>query len=211
MPLVLEKETKVQSHIMVWKINESENELRNLVDLNSYELLELDKTTHPQKRLEFLSGKICIQSIVRKLGVSYQGIIKDKYGKPHLNKLSYPISVSHSFPFACAILSRKQEVGIDIEVPKEKLRTISKKYLNQDELGDSEGILERLCIQWSAKESIYKEYGKKKLIFKDNINVMLGKDPYLEGLKASTLISGIEKKYTLAVEKLEDHILCYTI
>jgi len=211
MPKIFEKDTQAQSHLMVWKIEEDEKTLHQYLLLNYHEELEFKKTSHPQKKLEYLSGKICIASIVNKLGLPYDGIKKDEFGKPHLINLPFHISVSHSFPFACAILSKVKPVGIDIEVPREKLRVISEKYLNKAELEDSNGNLEKLCIQWSAKESIYKEYGKKKLIFKENIKVMLGKDPYLNGLKAKTLISGSEKNYSLTVVKLEDHILCYTL
>ena len=210
MPEIFKKETPARKFIKGWKITEDLAELRESLFLNEREINEFEKITHPQKQLEFLAGKTCIQNLVNEQQAEYKGAWKDEHGKPHLVELPMQISISHSFPFAIAILSTDGPVGIDIELPREKHQVISRKYLNESELNESGNNLEKLCIQWSSKEAVYKEYGKKKLIFKENIRVEFRDNYFSDGIIARLLLDNTMKEFKIGVDRIEDHIICYT-
>jgi 4'-phosphopantetheinyl transferase len=211
MPVNHFSHTPAPSKFAVWSIDEEENQLMSQSYLTDNELNELSEITHPQKRLEFLAGKLCVKLLVNKTSYNYYGIIKDEFGKPHLIDQSIHISISHSFPLACAILDLQKPVGIDLEKPKSNLMTIAPKFLNEKEFVNADMDLDRLCILWSAKEAIYKEYGRKKLIFKDNIEIEPFEMTDEVQLKGKLIMNGIIKYYDLRIEKINDHIICYTL
>src|SRR5690606_10777059 len=96
-------------------------------------------------------------------------IKKDDCGKPHLLNCKYHMSMSHSNGFAAVILNKNESVGIDIEQVHEKIRRIEKKFLSDEEKLAASDNLEMLCMYWSAKEVLYKIYGRKKLELKKDL------------------------------------------
>jgi phosphopantetheinyl transferase len=72
-------------------------------------------------------------------------------------------------------------VGIDIEMPVEKLRRIRHKFLKEEEMSrfpslQGESELEMLTRLWSAKEAVFKWYGLGKLDFRDDMPLFPGKN-----------------------------------
>ena len=66
------------------------------------------------------------------------------------------------------------EVGIDIEMQRDKILRIAHKFTPVSEyrtLANTEAVIRKLTIVWGAKESLYKIYGEKGLSFLDHINV----------------------------------------
>jgi 4'-phosphopantetheinyl transferase len=128
--------------------------------------------TRDQKRLEWLAGRATIKSLAENLGLQYGGVRKDEFGKPRLFNHPHHISLSHSYPYVVAQIDLTHSVGIDLEQPKEKLRNIAHRVFNQDEVKDAGDNLVKLCIYWCAKESLYKIYGKRNLLFTDHLRIM---------------------------------------
>jgi 4'-phosphopantetheinyl transferase len=152
----------------LWKITELESDLQD--KLNAVDSIP-ENITHPNKRLEFLCGRLLAKILLEYRGYTYAGITKDHHGKPYYKHHTPQLSLSHSFPYAAAILHKKNQVGIDIEQPKSKLLKIAPRILNTSELLDA-GINEtKLCVYWCAKESLIKVYGKKDLIFATEISI----------------------------------------
>jgi 4'-phosphopantetheinyl transferase len=77
--------------------------------------------------------------------------------------------LSHSFPYVGVLMDRYFPAGIDLEQPKDKLLRIAARIHHQDELKDAGMDLTKHCIYWCAKESLVKWYGKKDLIFAENM------------------------------------------
>lgn len=152
----------------LWKVNETETELVRL--LGGKEAVP-DTLTHPQKRLEFLGGRVIIQHLLQHLGYDYQGIDKDEHGKPSPRGHALHLSLSHSFPYVAAIVDALGTVGIDLEQPKDKLLRVAGRVLHADELRDAGSDVVKHCIYWCAKEAMLKIYGKKDLIFAENLLV----------------------------------------
>ena len=189
----------------IWNVTESATEL-------SYAAMEScpEEIVSLQKRLEWLAARALLRSMLDNIGIQYYGIRKNEFGKPFLKEHSHHISLSHSFPYVVAQIDKQQEVGIDLEQPKEKLRTIARRVFSKDEVSDAANDIVKLCIYWCAKESLYKIYGKRNLIFTDHLQVMpfvLSESGRLIG---KILLPDIEMICHLRYLIKEDFVIVYT-
>lgn len=165
----------------VWQIDESEDDLMPMIFPSDSCPEEI---ANPRKRLEWMAGRALLKKLVEESGLVYQGIAKDEFGKPFLNGLAHPISLTNSFPFVAAQIHPDQQVGIDLEQPRPKLFDVMKRVLTQQEWHDGANNLRKLCIYWCAKEALYKIYGKRSLIFTEQILIKpfsMGDKGTLEG------------------------------
>src|SRR5688500_8638880 len=97
--------------------------------------------TNVQKRCEWLSGRILVREMMQAMGLTYQGVTKDNYGKPFPAGYPYQLSLSHSYPYVGALIDKVESVGIDLEQPKKKLLNIASRVLHPSELEDAENDL----------------------------------------------------------------------
>jgi hypothetical protein len=86
-------------------------------------------------------------------------------GKPVLRQSGLDLSFSHSENITVCQLSPSISCGIDIQHYREKILRVKDKFLNAAELLFSESMSEKeqiplLTAMWSAKEVLYKMYGK---------------------------------------------------
>lgn len=150
----------------LWHIRESEAELIDLI--GEFETIP-PTITHEQKRLEFCVGRVLAKTLLEKLSVKFEGIIKDEFGKPFFRNNSYHLSLSHSYPYVGALIDKNKSVGIDVEQIKSKLLKIAPRVLHPTELKDAGDNEIKHCIYWCAKEALVKIYGKKDLVFAENL------------------------------------------
>src|SRR5690606_26313429 len=78
-----------------------------------------------------------------------------------------------------AYLHPLTSVGIDLEQPTPKLLKIASRIHAGEELQDAGTDPEKHCIYWCAKEVMVKVYGKKDLIFSENLRIL----PFLKEKK----------------------------
>lgn len=150
----------------LWKIEESEETLRHLTSE-----IAPQEIKHPEKRLEYLAVRALIKKLLLVWGTDFKGLTKNEYGKPFLKNLNFHVSLSHSFPYVTAILDKEKTVGIDLEHSKAKLLKIAPRMLHSGEYEDAGKDITKLCVYWCAKEAMLKVYGKKDLIFAENLLV----------------------------------------
>jgi len=150
----------------LWRITEDEKSLAQEID--AHEQVS-DTVTNPQKRLEWLAGRVATKAVMKSLQRTFQGITKDEFGKPYLTGYDLQLSLSHSFPYVAVLIDEKGSVGIDLEQPKEKLLRIALRVHHESELMDLGTDIVKHCIYWCAKESLIKLYGRKDLTFAENM------------------------------------------
>ncbi|GJM27865.1 MAG: hypothetical protein DHS20C17_05000 [Cyclobacteriaceae bacterium] len=203
MPLQRLHSVDNQSFWALWKIEESQDELWQLLN-GASEPLELKQIHHPQKKLEWLASRLVIQSLVESMQTTFSGIYKDAFGKPHLYRLPFHISIAHCFPFAVAALHKNCSIGIDIEQPRKKLLGIRDRFLNSREAQVAGNDLDLLCKFWTGKEVLYKIYGRKKLIFKEHMHIDL--DPVdKQRLSGQITFEEFKKNYSIQTDYIEGH------
>jgi 4'-phosphopantetheinyl transferase len=155
----------------IWRIAEDEQAL--LDQVKDYESIS-ETITHPEKRLEFIAGRVLARNLLESLGKSFEGVTKDVFGKPFFKQNTYQLSLSHSFPYVAALADIRKSVGIDLEQIKTKLLKIGPRVLHPLELQDAGNDETKHCIYWCAKEALVKIYGKKDLVFSEHLFI----DPF---------------------------------
>ena len=168
MPLFYQHNINHSTKLAVWKITEPEIFFLEKVSVQK-------EITHPHKRLQHLAGRYLLQILYP--GFPFELIEIDQSQKPLLSNGKLHFSISHCADFAAAIISEEKSVGIDVELVTPKIESIKNKFLSENELQ----LIAKKCFEikttdyelltlcWSAKESIFKWYGKGNVDFKKNM------------------------------------------
>lgn len=155
----------------LWEITESVETLNAQLPPTIHDTQYLASVTHEGKKAESLAVRVLAKHMLHAWDYAYRGIIKDQHDKPYLADLPVHLSISHTSSYAAVIMHKHQEVGIDIEFIKEKLLKVAHKFLNDQEYEDAGNDLQKLAVYWSAKEVLYKKYGRRQLSLKEEINI----------------------------------------
>lgn len=168
MPLFYQYIINSTTKLGIWEIEEDENFFLKKVPLQQ-------SITHPHKRLQHLAGRFLLQYLFPDF--PHEEIIIADTKKPYLPNEQYHFSISHCGNYAAAIVSSTHRVGIDIEIPTEKVKRIAHKFIHESEkffLTSHELSTtnhELLTILWSAKESLFKWYSLGGVDFKENMQL----------------------------------------
>lgn len=169
--------------IVVWNLTETLEELVEQTPLSDEERECWGEISVPAKKREFLAGKYVLKKACDLLDISYRGMEKDEHGKPHLAGREYEISLSHTEDFIAVVFSRHSAVGIDLEKPREQIFRILPRLYSPEEVAAVNGNLDTATVYWSAKEALYKLYGKRSVDFRKHLKLS-GTGEQLEGLIA---------------------------
>ena len=192
--LTVNKTTKV----LIWKIEESIPDLKNGVSLSESSSTRLNSMKSELHQKGFLS----IRHLLKKVGYTDFDLMYDDFGKPHLKDGKF-ISITHSFTFTAIIFSDDLQVGIDIEKQRDKILKIAHKFTPLEEyktIANHDALISKLTIVGGAKESLYKIYGKKKLLFLHNIYI---EDFKFEDEKTTGEIKYNGEQFSYDIEFLE--------
>jgi len=170
MPLIKEFFPTNNSVIAIWEQTEQLKELEDIV------LTDVDKV----KYAAFKIGKrkkewLCVRHLLKHLFSSSKvQIVYNENRKPNILDSSYTISISHSKHFVAVFINSKSEVGLDIEEPRQNILPLCSKFLSTTELEFIEGLhsVEKATLLWSAKESLYKFYAKRRVDFKKHLMIL---------------------------------------
>lgn len=171
--------------VLLRPITEDEPMLRAGLTLTLSEQDDLSRIRHLSQRVEWLACRVAVRQLAEMQGLSYAGLQKDHFGKPHLVGLPWAISLSHTGGWAAAVLHRSRPVGIDIEPIRDQFRRVVPRVLSPDEIAHADGDSGRLAVYWCAKEALYKLYGQPNLTFREHLHV----EPFIDG--ADTLIGHV--------------------
>ena len=210
MPVILNKIIDEHTRLAVWKIEETEEQLFCGLQLKSHELDFIASLNNGKRLLHWLSTRLLLRTMLQTN--DYIDSRMDDQGKPYLVNGDYQISFSHSFDYASVMISKDKQVGVDIELIKDKIQKIKNKFLKTTELS---GLPEQnntlaLYICWCAKEAIYKWYGKKGLEFKQHIDIYPFVPQDTGVVKARAILPEGEVMLDVAYFKVEvDYMLGY--
>lgn len=174
MPIFFQQQINENTRLGIWKIEETEEFFKGNVPLHR-------EVTHPHKRLQHLAGRFLLQFLFPDF--PYQLIEIADTRKPFLPDEQYHFSISHCGDYAAAIVSKNQRVGIDIEIPIEKISKIMYKFLSSTEhelfnlvqgLKTNTALMNfnEPTILWSAKEAVFKWYGNGGVDFRREIQLL---------------------------------------
>jgi phosphopantetheinyl transferase len=169
MPVFFQHQINETTRLGIWKIEETE-------DFFKYNVPGHRDVTHPHKRLQHLAGRFLLQFLYP--GFPYDLIRIADTRKPFLPNEEYHFSISHCGDYAAAIISKDQRVGIDIEIPTQKISNIKYKFLSAKEhelfhlIEPDENGIPLATLLWSAKECVFKWYGEGGVDFRKQIQLL---------------------------------------
>lgn len=211
MPLLSIHELPAGSKMALWKISESKKELTELLG-NRVNDPSQPKNPAENIGIHWLASRVCLSRIF--LGQKVQ-IQKDRFNKPtlYINGTPWFISITHSFDYAGVLVSQHAEVGMDIERIDPRVNRVSHKFLTDSEqlisFHQDQTLINTLI--WSAKETLYKVYGRKSMDFKENLNIL----PFLasdSGLLLGKISKpGIEVLLDIHYQQIENYVVTFAI
>lgn len=199
MPLFYQHNINEHSKLGIWKITEAEEFFLDQVPVQR-------TITHPHKRLQHLAGRYLLKHLFPDF--PHNEIVVADTRKPYLPYEQYHFSISHCGNYAAAIVSNRQRVGIDIEIPSEKINRISRKFLNEQEhehFISEDTPNNTLTVLWSAKEAIYKWWGWGSVNFSEHI-LLQSFTPLQEGTFNAAFIRQTQRFDLLMHYKVFDEI-----
>lgn len=170
MPLYKSEIINGDTHLLVWKITETLEELSATVQLKDVCTARVDKMKSEQHRKGFLS----VRRLMQEVGYTDFDLYYAADGKPHL-KDGRNISITHSYGFSAIIISSRN-IGIDMELRREKVVKIADKFIDREfAYLDPTNMLDytaMLIVIWGVKEAVFKMISRDGISFKQNINVL---------------------------------------
>jgi len=169
MPLYHTLKVSSSIKVYIWKIEESEIDLARGIELTPHCQTRMAGMKSEMHRRGFLS----IRHLMAEAGYVDADLYYDEMGKPHLKDGKH-ISITHSNQFTGIIVSAANEVGIDIELQRDKILRIAHKFTPIEEyrtIANSEALIRKLTIVWGCKESLYKICAEPGLSFLNHIDI----------------------------------------
>ena len=160
----------LDTHVKIWRIEEAADFFQIFPD--SWAMPPI-KSIQINKRLESLAARYCLWELMKSLELTGMEFLQDTRNRPYLNHPEWQVSISHSYPFAAACISKKSFMGIDLEKRDRNVKKIAPRFLNPAELNNWQNDALKLTLAWSAKESIYKAFKQPGLSFQQAIKLHL--------------------------------------
>lgn len=190
--------------IYIWKITETLENLKQQVVLNERSKARLENMKSESHQKGFLAVRMLLQLC----GYTDHDLLYDQTGKPSLID-GKKISITHSFDFSVIAIS-DEEVGIDIELRREKVLRIANKFSKEEFVQPfDEATKTRLYTTiWGAKEAIFKIMNEPGISFLDHI--MVSSFELIEQKTEATLFwKQDETKFNIDFKEIENYTLVH--
>lgn len=205
MPLFKTIQANENTIVYVWKIEEAVDELRNNIHLNERSISRIEKMKSELHQRGFLS----VRYLLKEAGYSDDELFYTEDGKPHLKDGNH-ISITHSYTFSAIIISATQ-VGIDMEMNREKIKRIAHKFVDsENDFLVEKKLIEQLTVIWGAKESLFKIHPDGRLLFREHLPI----EPFkLTDTKTKGWIKkdNYYENYDIFFEQIENFTLVYAM
>lgn len=157
--------------LYLWKITEDLATLSKDVKLKDSSVARLDS----MKSESHQKGFIAVRKLLQHIEYNDFDLYYDEFGKPNLKPQSchikdLNISISHSHDYSAIAISEKN-IGIDIEILKDKIVKIAPKFMNLSHLKNlsNDDKIKKATVVWGIKESIFKIKNEKGISFPQHI------------------------------------------
>lgn len=143
--------------IAIWKVEEPEDFFVRETGFHS-------NRKHAIRRIEHVTGRFLLRHLdpgfpIHKIEISP---LRKPFLPPAENR---HFSISHSFPYIAAAISRTKNIGVDIQIFRDKIIRLQHKFLSEKEQEHFHNDTGKLTLAWSVKEAVFKWYGVGELDF----------------------------------------------
>jgi phosphopantetheinyl transferase len=140
--------------------------LNYLEHLTSQEIERFEAFSHEQRKREFVATRILRHSIFGFKHIHYNAV-----GAPYIEDEGF-ISISHAKNLVGIAINSFYQIGLDLELIQDKAFRVQSKFLNESEISIFDTSNHHtMTACWSAKETLYKLAGRKKIDFKKDLQL----------------------------------------
>lgn len=177
-----------------------------LLDLRAFAL----SNKIDDKRLCERSGLLYL--LKKELGAEEIDLHHTNNGKPFLRSSLINISVSHSHGLLALAWCKHAEIGVDVELIRDKVLRLRHKFLSDAEQQYAQANdVEKNLIFWSAKESMFKLYAKGGVDFIEHLKIS-NFDRKESGIfSAQILMKDCNMNLQVEYRILKEHVFTCTI
>ena len=200
-------ELQPNTKLYLWKIEEDLETLSHemmLKDSSKARLNSMKSESHQK-------GFLAVRKLLQHNDYNDFDLYYDEFGKPHIKPQGCSIkdihvSISHSHKFSALVISDKN-VGLDIEIIKEKTLKIAPRFMDISHLENlsHEEKIKKATVIWGIKECIFKIKNEEGIsfqthIFENNFN--------FEDKKATAILKFNDKEevFNIVFDSIEDYI-----
>lgn len=210
MPLTDIREINEAAFLGFWQLTETVEELTLLFrKLRPQQEIPQFKSQLRQK--EWLASRILAYLLLQDFTPEPFEITSNENGKPEFSGTPFQVSISQSSSLVAVLLSEQVEVGIDIEIIREKILKLAPKFLSENELVQAENDLKKTCLYWSAKETLYKMYSRKNLLFIENLKVGPVGNTEKGIFEGAVTVNNFNRNFTVHFENFDNFMLTYCL
>ena len=142
-----------------WRIEETVSEMLAMMPSLGKLQHVLDSYSRDARRLEVLSVHALIYIMT-----GDESLVDSHNADGHPLLDGWHVSISHTRGYATVLLSRKDEVAVDIEYVSNRVAKIADRFIRDDEQDDS---VTRQLVCWCTKEAVYKYFSSQHLALFD--------------------------------------------
>jgi 4'-phosphopantetheinyl transferase len=165
MPQIFSTNLDPSGNLLLWRAEEESVWFKEQLNVVPELWDEYESLANEAIRHRWLASRYAVQQVSQQ---SPLNLVKEPSGKPILLESEHHISLSHCEGFVAAIHG-DVPVGIDVERISHRAQKIKNYFLRDEELVLLGEENEALILAWSAKESIFKWYGKQNLGYKSQL------------------------------------------
>ena len=146
---------------LIYTLSFSDFEPLNYLDhLTVQEIERFETFSHEKRKREFVATRILRHSIFGFKHIHYNSV-----GAPYIEDEGF-ISISHAENLVGIAINSFYQIGLDLELIQDKAFRVQSKFLNESEISSFDtSDHQTMTACWSAKETLYKLAGRKKIDF----------------------------------------------
>jgi 4'-phosphopantetheinyl transferase len=177
MPKLWQKYINSDSLTGLWRISESEEELRELLSF-----VKAETFSNPQRTLQWLASRVLLQEVLQEMDLGHAVLHKLLSGRPVLDAEGFHVSISHTLEYAAVVVSN-QPIGVDVEMLGNRISRVRHKFMNDAdfELLNAEDDIAGMHLVWSAKEALFKYHPEGALDFRQHLHLKKIEEGLLSG------------------------------
>ena len=170
MPIIHRETARNNTELAIWEIHEELTYFKQRLELSDEDHAFLHNI-HPRRAIEWAASRYLLKLLLDR-AIPFD-CLTDDHGKPYIPDDPREISISHSYGMVSVALS-DSPVGIDIQRESPKIERLHSKFISPSEQERvAEMTTSDMHLFWSAKEAMFKLYGRGKLDFRQHMNVQL--------------------------------------
>lgn len=148
--------------IFIWEITEPMEYFEDQLHIQA-------AIKHPKRKIEFLAGRFLLKYALP--SIDLEKIQISDIGKPFMADNSCHFSISHSYPYIAVAVHPTENIGLDIQIFRDKILDIQGKFLHTLEYNLTNGDIVKTTLLWNAKEAMFKWRGTGGQDFSEQLRI----------------------------------------